>query len=60
MFFVIPEMPSKTFVMVKKLPNHFKYAHIKACMNINDEEMNTSMARMLDRDSRCSLNALHT
>ena len=25
MFFVIPEMPSKTFVMVKKkLPDHFK------------------------------------
>ena len=26
MFFVIPEMPSKTFVMLyKKLPDHFKY-----------------------------------
>ena len=26
MFFVIPEMPSKTFVMVlKKLPDHFKH-----------------------------------
>ena len=26
MFFVIPEMPSKTFVMVlTKLPDHFKY-----------------------------------
>ena len=24
MFFVIPEMPSKTFVMVKKLPDHLK------------------------------------
>mgnify|MGYP006864200861 CR=1 FL=1 len=25
MFFVIPEMPSKTFVMIdKKLPDHFK------------------------------------
>ena len=28
MFFVIPEMPSKTFVMVKKiLPDHFKVSH---------------------------------
>ena len=27
MFFVIPEMPSKTFVMLyKKLPDHFKEA----------------------------------
>ena len=31
MFFVIPEMPSKTFVMVlKKLPDHFKCTTIKA------------------------------
>ena len=28
MFFVIPEMPSKTFVMLyKKLPDHFKLGH---------------------------------
>ena len=28
MFCVIPEMPSKTFVMVlKKIPDHFKYSH---------------------------------
>ena len=28
-FFVIPEMPSKTFVMVlKKLPDHFKHRGI--------------------------------
>ena len=28
MFFVIPEMSSKTFVMLyKKLPEHFKVAH---------------------------------
>ena len=36
MFFVIPEMPSKTFVMVeKKLPDHFKSIleneHLKEC-----------------------------
>ena len=24
MFFVIPEIPTKTFVMLKKLPGHFK------------------------------------
>ena len=31
MFFVIPEMPSKTFVMVlKKLPDHFKFVLNKA------------------------------
>ena len=29
MFFVIPEMPSETFVMVlKKLPDHFKCMYI--------------------------------
>ena len=37
MFFVIPEMPSKTFVMVlKKLPDHFKqFGLFKAFVNIN-------------------------
>ena len=31
MFFVIPEMPSKTFVMVlKKLPGHFKLHIVNA------------------------------
>ena len=30
MFFVIPEMPSKTFVMLyKKLPDHFKIDRIR-------------------------------
>ena len=29
-FFVIPEMPSKTFVMVsKKLPDHFKATYLE-------------------------------
>ena len=36
MFFVIPEMPSKTFVMVqKKLPDHFKSPFISALFNFH-------------------------
>ena len=36
MFFVIPEMPSKTFVMLyKKLPEHFKK---NSQVNDRDEE----------------------
>ena len=33
MFFVIPEMPSKTFVMIlKDLPDHFKFVLLKVRM----------------------------
>ena len=40
MFFVIPEMPSKTFVMVlKKLPDHFKEVD-------NDPDLTTAVDLM--------------
>ena len=36
MFFVIPEMPSKTFVMVlKKLPDHFKSCDLQLKKHIS-------------------------
>ena len=36
MFFVIPKMPSKTFVMVlKKLPDHFKVG-VKSTIKISE------------------------
>ena len=52
MFFVIPEMPSETFVMLyKKLPDHFKYSTIsyyrrrrqtpKNCKNKNELKTKT-------------------
>ena len=39
MFFVIPEMPSKTFVMLyKKLPDHFKGKGGKSQMKQGNRE----------------------
>ena len=39
MFFVIPEMPSKTFVMLyKKLPDHFN-ATLSHCFNTHKETL---------------------
>ena len=43
MFFVIPEMPSKTFVMLyKKLPDHFKCSRFKYLYKENTELVETA------------------
>ena len=46
MFFVVPEMPSKSFVMVlKKLPDHFYEKNIKTRKSCSCERKNSPKLR---------------
>ena len=59
MFFVIPEMPSKTFVMVlKKLPDHFN-ALVNQDANVRLEEMMLFFHALLSQGVKVYIVFLH-